>query len=145
MVFSDVCHVVAPVSMFFEYLTQMVTDGIHFGYIIIDPADCLLQYPGLLSSINSVIQLTKTNIICTSQLRQDVSQEGKPYSTIERWNKQHISNKMFMYSMWLRNVSGGNELYNSKYLDIYEWYRTGNLYAERYVLKFSKKEGNVLL
>lgn len=125
------CHL--PQNLFLEFC---IDPTIHFDYIIIDPADPLVIYGSI---IPNLIKLTKSNIICTSQIRLDPSNAWKPYSTIEK----RFSN-FFDYSIWIRNVSENDLVYKTKYIDVFNKNRIGNQYISRYIAKMSKNGGHII-
>lgn len=103
-------------------------------YLVIDPADCLMGTRALPDLVS--VSKKRFKIIAASQIRQDPSQGGKVYSTLESLN-------IFDYSLWIRNVTEEQEIFKSKYLDIFDSRRKGNDYISRYVAKYAN-EGNVL-
>lgn len=115
---------------FLQYIDYKV------DYLIMDPADCLMYNTGLIPMIADSISGT---IVCTSQIRQDPSQGGKIYSTIEK----KFMDKIFNYSVWIRNVTEGKGALQHKYIDIFDKTRSGNNQIARYMGTFSS-EGNII-
>lgn len=105
-----------------------------FDYLILDPGDTVLLDKKILPLIFS---LFKGKIIATSQIREDPTKGGQVYSTLERMN-------IFDYSIWIRNVTEGEQMFKSRYLDIFDKARHGNNYVRRYVVKFDSKTGNIM-
>jgi hypothetical protein len=105
-----------------------------FDYLILDPGDTLLIDRKILPLI---FNLFKGKIIATSQIRQDPTKGGQVYSSLEKMN-------LFNHSIWIRNVTEGEQMFKSRYLDIFEKSRLGNKYIRRYVIKFDIKTGNIM-
>lgn len=142
--FKNVCFMSCGVYEFIDFVAQNTMAKEPFKYIVIDPADFLLTYGDVLTHIRNALKFVKTKIICTSQIRHDLNAGGQLYSTIERWNRLHIEEQVFKYSIWIRNVTGLDLFYNSRYADVFPGYRQGNKYLERFIIKFQKKEGYVV-
>lgn len=144
-IFDNVVFITCELDIFLEYLINTVMNGTEFDYIVIDPGDFLLTSKGVLTSIDSIINPSKSKLICTSQIRIDVN-TNTTYSTIERWNSKYIHSRhaIFKYSMWLLNVTAPNPMYSMKYLDVYDGIKVGNRYDNRYIIRVSKKEGFVI-
>jgi hypothetical protein len=133
-VYKNCTYFKGPTDLFLLYLDYMQWE---FDYIFIDPADCLMN--GDKKTLHNLVSLSKANkfkIIVTSQIRQDPSQGGKVYSTLETL-------KIFDYSIWIRNVTEQSELFKSKYVDVYGSYREGNKYIARNIAKFTD-QGNII-
>jgi hypothetical protein len=141
--FNNVCFMSGGIEEFMEFIAQSVMTKEPFKYVIIDPADFLLKYDNIFLHLSNIFKMAKTNLICTSQIRQDLSNGGQMYSTIGRWNRLHINENVFKYSIWIRNVTGHDPFYNSKYADIFPMFKQGNRYLDRYIIKFQKREGYV--
>jgi len=89
--------------------------------------------------------MNNCTLICTSQIRHNPN-TGKPYSTMERKNKTYsdYGEIMFNNSVWIRNVTEPNNIYKMRYVDIFNIYRIGNNYSDRFLIRFDNKEGNVI-
>lgn len=146
-VFKHVVFLKAPIDIFTNFVTD--TFGT-FNRIVIDPGDVLLGKRGRIDVIlPTLIKLcTSMNIkmIITSQIRQDPSQNGNVYSTVEKINKKLVDSKSpsIKYSCWLLNVTEPDDLFKSKYFDFYIGFRIGNKYDKRFMIKFNKDWGNVV-
>jgi len=125
---------------FLNYLSDLNRQLSNLDYIIIDTGDIITK-PNLLNLYN-IFDACDINIICTSQLRVNPG-TGKPYSTVEEWNKQ-LTKKPFDNSIWIRKVNEPNTFLNRKYIDIYKEFRIGNHYIDRSIFSFDRKKGNIL-
>ena len=133
-VYSDVIFSACSVTellYFLQYLNFKV------DYLILDPGDCLMYNSKLLPMLKSTI---KGNIICTSQIRTDLSQGGRVYSTIE---KKYMPTKLFDSSLWIRSVTEPSSMFIKKYIDVFNTVRSGNNFIARYIANFTK-EGNIV-
>jgi hypothetical protein len=131
-VYNDCVFFYGDLETFLEFIFD---NSFKFDYIIIDPADLLLVNNNLLPDI---IKITGSNVICTSQIRNDLSAGGDIYSTIERKYLAGLD-----YSIWIRNVTEPYSLYKTKYLDIYKGTHIGNNFISRYVAKF-RNNGSIV-
>jgi len=136
-VYSDVFFMVCPLKNFIEYIIE---NSHLFDIVVVDPGDILLLSKKLIHRLHEVMQTSRSRLICTSQLRIDPNKGGKPYSTLEEFNKTSIKlNKhVFKCSIWIRNATAPNPVYKLKYVDIFDSYRVGNNYEERYIIKTMK-------
>lgn len=118
-----------------EYLIKFL-DYVKYklDYIIFDPADTLMVNKDILKLI---FHLFKGRIIATSQIRENPNLGGQVYSTLETLN-------LFNYSVWIRNVTESEQIFKSKYIDVFNIKRSGNNYERRYVAKFNTKTGNII-
>jgi hypothetical protein len=129
--YKDIFFHQESLKTFVDFLEYSEYD---FDYLFIDPADTLLVNSKILPLI---LKLFKGKIVAVSQIRQDPTLGGQVYSTIEKLN-------VFDYSIWIRNVTENEELFKSRYLDVYDRRRSGNKYVRRYVVKFDSKTGNIM-
>lgn len=113
---------------FLEYINYDI------DFLVVDPGDTLMIDKNLFCLLK---KLCKGKILATSQIRQNLNKGGQVYSTLE-------STHLFDYSIWIRDVSEGENLFKARYLDIYDQRRNGNNYLRRYVVKFDNKTGNVM-
>lgn len=113
--------------------------------IIIDPGDSIMKFPNLFSPLFWMFKERNIRVICSSQIRQDPSQGGKPYSPLEKENLRRLrfGEPIFDYSIWIRNITTANIINKSKYIDVFRYARTGNNYIDRYLVKYSE-EGNII-
>ena len=105
-----------------------------FDYLILDPGDTLLIDKQILPLL---ISLFKGRILATSQIRNNLSEGGQVYSSLEKL-------KLFDFSIWIRDVTEGELLFKSRYLDIFDKIRSGNKFVRRYVIRFDTKTGNIM-
>lgn len=139
-VYRDVFFIRSPLNSFLHLINEMDYD---MDYLVIDPGDCLMVNPKIVSAIADIVKRKDTKFICTSQIRVDPTLGGQVYSTIEKLNKRH-SGSIFENSMWIRDVTETNTIYTSRYIDVFDKYRVGNRYKSRYLAKFSKTSGTVM-
>jgi len=132
-VFNKVMIIESPVEIFIEFLSYI---DYKVDRLIIDPADVLLGSSKILQGLMPILKANKIKVLCSSQIRTDVANGGKTYSTLEKTG-------LFDYSIWIRNVSESNGIFIKKYVDVWKHKRNGNNFASRYIAKFGK-EGNVL-
>lgn len=116
----------------------------NFNYLIIDPGDSVMIDKRVIPVLVSVLKKSRGRLLVTSQIRQDPTKGGQVYSPIEKLNITY-NKELFDYSIWIRNVTDTEEIFKPRYLDIFDKVRTGNKYLRRYIAKFSKKKGNVIL
>ncbi len=131
-VLKNAIWVESPLDSFLELLQS---SGYNYDCLIIDPGDILMINKDLVISLGS-LRRPSSSIIFTSQIRQDPKMGWAPYSTIEKVNA-------FDTSIWITNVTGGNPLYNMKYIDIFKEIRSGNNFVAREIAKFTD-EGNII-
>jgi cellulose biosynthesis protein BcsQ len=138
--YNNVLFFISSKEIFFNYIITMGSNIKNFDYIIIDTADSF----GKTDIVNmfNILQLYGVKLIVSSQLRIDPN-TAKPYSTVEKWNKEQ-THDMFDLSIWIRDVNEPNNIHNRRYIDIFNKYRTGNKYTYRYILNFNKKHGNII-
>lgn len=110
-----------------------------FDYIIIDPGDVLLKTKNILPLLIKLIKTQKSYLICSSQIRIDIPNGAKPYSTIEKINIESIKNNKLIFdnSIWIRNATGNKGIIREKYIDVFNKFRNGNNYIDRYIAKFN--------
>lgn len=133
-VYDDVIFVACEIEKllyFIKYLNYKI------DYLILDPADCLLYNSNILPSIANALS---GNIICSSQIRQDPTQGGKVYSTLE---EKYMNTGLFNYSIWIRNITEPNGIFKRKYIDIFDKKRSGSNNISRYIANFTN-EGNII-
>lgn len=133
-VYKKCIYIKSPLKIFLLLLDYLQWN---VNYIFIDPADCLML--GDKNTLHYLVTLSKSNkfkIIVSSQIRQDLSQGGKVYSTLETL-------KIFDYGIWIRNVTEASEIYKTKYVDIYGSFREGNKYLSRNIARYTD-QGNVI-
>lgn len=131
-VYNKVIFIESTIDVFIDYLDYT---GFDQDRVVIDPGDVFASQFNLLRELINVAKMKKIKVLCTSQIRTNISNGGKTYSTLEK-------DSLFDYSIWIRNVSESNTLFTSKYIDVFSKKRSGNDYLSRYVAKFGK-EGNV--
>jgi hypothetical protein len=102
--------------------------------LVLDPGDTLMVDKKILPLIS---KLFKGKILATSQIRQDPTKNGHVYSPLEQMD-------IFDYSIWIRNVTEGEQLFKSRYLDVFLNPRHGNNYIRRYIAKFNTKTGSIM-
>jgi hypothetical protein len=107
-------------------------------YLILDPGDSLMMNKGIYPLLN--MRLKNKGIIATSQIRQDPNKGGQIYSPVEELNKKN-SSSIFNFSVWIRNVTEEDQLFKSRYLDVYAHHRVGNEFVKRYIVRFDSKTG----
>ena len=119
--------------------------GPEIDYLVIDPADILMESRKFIDSLGGIVSAVGTNLICISQIRQDPNHGGKPYSPLGKFNRTRfmMGNPIFKYSIWLRNATAPTELSIGKYADVFNIARSKNTGIDRYFIRFSK-EGNVI-
>ncbi|MCK9428993.1 MAG: hypothetical protein M0R17_03145 [Candidatus Omnitrophica bacterium] len=117
---------------FLEYINYEI------DYLILDPGDALMVSRNVIPMIKSSL---KGHIIITSQIRQDPTKNGHIYSPIEELNKKY---NLFKYSIWIRNVTEEEQLFKSRYIDIFENCRIGNQFLRRYLVRFDSKTGEII-
>lgn len=125
---------------FLNFISELGGNLQNIDYIVIDTADTFGKQT--LSNLNNLTSLYNIKLIVTSQLRVNPN-TGKPYSTVEEWNKQ-LSERIFHNSIWIRAVNEPNTITKRKYIDIYNEFRIGNKYYKRYIFNFDIKRGNIL-
>lgn len=108
--------------------------------LVLDPGDIMMSNKKILPLIT---KLCKKGIICTSQIRQNPNMGGQVYSPIEELNKQY-NNSLFDFSIWIRNVTEGEQTFKSRYIDVFNKTRTGNKFIRRYLVRFDTKTGAIL-
>ena len=142
LVFYNISFLIGPLQTLIYYLDS---NPEHIDTIIIDPGDCLMSTSMIYRDLISLSSTLQINIIVTSQIRINPSEGGKPYSTIEKLNKDKLvpSGIYFPISIWLRNVTETSIYYKRKYLDVFDCYREGNKYLKRYLITYGL-EGNVI-
>lgn len=118
-----------------SFLELLQSSGYSYDCLIIDPGDVLMVNKVLVSTLGQ-LRRPGSSIIFTSQIRQDPKLGWGTYSTIERVNA-------FDTSIWITNVTGGNKLYNMKYIDVFKEIRSGNNFIAREIAKFTD-EGNII-
>jgi len=129
--YKDIFFYQDNLSTFIKFLEY---SNYNFDYLILDPGDTILVDKKILPLI---FNLFKGKIIATSQIRQDPTKGGQIYSTLEKMN-------LFDYNIWIRDVTEGEQMFKSRYLDIFNGRRIGNMYIRRYVIKFDIKTGNII-
>jgi len=141
-VFSNVTFLLGPLPALIYYLD---TSSNNIDYVIIDPGDALVLKELVYRQLLSLSSLLKFNILTTSQIRVNPAENGHTYSTVERLNKLNLvsSGNYFEYSIWLRKVTESQLYYVRRYSDIFDCYREGNKYLQRYIITYAR-EGNVL-
>jgi hypothetical protein len=135
--FTDVFFHKESLTLFTDFLSYIEYD---IDMLIIDPADHLMINKNILPLIT---KLCKNRILCTSQIRQNPNMGGQIYSPIEELNKKY-DNSLFKYSIWIRNVTEGEQTFKARYLDVYEKSRVGNKFIRRYLVRFDIKTGALL-
>lgn len=138
-IFNNVNVIQAPIEVLFDYIIELNTSLKDIDYIIIDTGDMLNKQ--IISDLYNLLKVFDVYLIVTSQLRMNPN-TGKPYSTVEEWNKQLVE-KPFQNSIWIRKVNEPNATVNRKYVDVYNNFRIGNRYYKRIILNFNKKRGNI--
>lgn len=141
-VFSNVTFLLGPLPALVYYLDSNASN---IDNLIIDPGDSLVAQEFVYRQLLSLSSVLKFNILTTSQIRTNPSENGKAYSTIERLNEKTLipSGSYFQYSIWLRKVTEVSLYYNRCYADVFDCYREGNHYLQRYILTYGI-EGNLL-
>ncbi len=129
----------SSLDYFIDYLSEMNRHLSNLDYIVIDTADILDKKK--IQFLFDIFDVCNVNVICTSQLRVNMG-TGKPYSTVEEWNKQ-LASKPFDNSIWIRKVNEPNTFLNRKYIDIHNHFRRGNDFITRKIMNFDKKQGNI--
>lgn len=131
-VYNKVLFINSSIDILIEFLYYI---DFKFSRLIIDPADSFLSQTNTFIDLIKVLKLNNIKVLCSSQIRTDISNGGKLYSTIE-------NTKLFDYSIWIRNVSEHDELFKNKYVDVWKKERKGNNFLSRYIAKYGK-EGNI--
>lgn len=119
-----------------NYLLDFIIER-NINYILIDNADSLLYNKNIIDHLTELCYTFGIKIICTSQIRQDMN--SSVYSTIENYSKNRITQNKpsFTWSIWVRNVTEINTIYNRKYIDIYDGYKVGNKYEKRFIANYN--------
>jgi hypothetical protein len=130
------------IFFFNDSLAQLLSflDYINYNidFLVLDPGDSLMMNKGIYPLLN--IRLKNKGIIATSQIRQDPNKGGQIYSPVEELNKKN-NLSIFNFSIWIRNVTEMEQLFKSRYLDIYDHARIGNEFLKRYIVRFDSKTG----
>ena len=125
-----------------QSITQLLSflDYINYDidYLVMDPGDSLMFNKGIYPLLNR--RLKNKGLIVTSQIRQDPTKGGQIYSPIEELNKKN-NNSVFNFSVWIRNVTEGEQIFKSRYLDIFDNGKSGNNFIRRYLARFDTKTG----
>lgn len=134
-VFRDTFFHKESQSLLINFLDYINYD---MDFLVLDPGDSLMHNKRIYSLLNNI--LGTKGMIATSQIRQDPTKGGQVYSPIEELNKAY-NNSIFDYSIWIRNVTEGEQLFKSRYLDVYKHNRVGNKFLRRYIVRFDTKTG----
>jgi len=111
-------------------------------YLVIDPGDILASNRKMLSIMAGIMHYAKCNLICTAQIRANPDKGGQIYGTLDRSNEKLMcmGREVFDYSIWLRNVTEKDSILTSKYVEVYENYRTSKL-KYKSIIKMTKSGG----
>jgi len=141
--YKNVCFMTSSVDIFIEYINT-IDSSIFYDYIIIDPGD-IIAINSQLVLLKRLLDLYNCTMICTSQIREDLSEGGKVYSTLDRLNKKYCNygSPVFQYSIWIRNVSEPVLITENKYIEVYNHYRDKKNFIDRNIAIYSK-EGRIL-
>lgn len=130
--YANVNFVTSPLDLLVKYLLENASI---YDILIFDPGDMLLATPKLLHAFCRIIGPIR--LICTSQIRVDPTKGGQVYSTVERKQEK------FKYSLWIRDVTEVDTIFEKRYLDVFPEFRSGNNFIQRYLL-VSNNNGIIL-
>lgn len=133
--YEDILFIEGQVDYFYEFLLDA---SLQFDYVVVDPGDMLLQDKDRFLNVLAFLRNKKTKVIVSSQVRIDIKTK-QAYSTIEKINKSYVQTGKVLFdnSIWIRNVTEPDDIYEKRYIDVFEHYRIGNDAIARYIAKFT--------
>jgi hypothetical protein len=139
-VYKNVLFYMSDLTTLLDFLSYIEYE---IDYMVIDPGDTMMVDKNIIPLLVSILRKKGKHLLMSSQIRQDPNNGGKVYSPLEKLNISY-NNELFDWSIWVRDVTDVDDLFKSRYVDIFEKIRVGNRYIRRYITKFSIKEGNVI-